>query len=146
MSTTHEFFNVLEKLVEIDEGEFTLDVSVFTEVAASVGLLCSERFLNAEHVAETGETRFEVQLRRLREVGLFAVVVEAEQGRASLDLSLNHARGSDLEEVQVGVRLSERGEKGSPDLEDGRRVLATDDEVSRIGEEGGIGILWRDAE
>lgn len=106
--TTYELFNVFEKFVEIDESEFTFDVSVFTQVSPGVRFLCSERLLNAEDISQTRETGFEVELRGLGEVSLFSVVIESEQSGSSFDLSLNHTGRSNFEQVEVGVGLTER--------------------------------------
>lgn len=118
-NATDKFFNVLEELVEVDEGELSLDVGVLAQVAPRVRLLGTERFLNTEDVSQTREARLEVELRRLSEVGLFSVVVESEQGCTSFDLGLNHARRGNFEEVEVGVGFAERGEEGGADLENG---------------------------
>jgi len=92
-SETHEFFDVFQKFVEIDESEFTLDVSVLTQVTTSVRFLSTERFLNTEDVSQTRQASFEVELGRLSEVGLFSIVIESEESCSSFDLRLNHARG-----------------------------------------------------
>lgn len=139
--TTHQLLNVVEQVVEVDKGELSLDVGVLGQVTPRVTLLGPERLLHAEDVSETRQARLEVQLRALREVRLLAVVVEREQGRAALDLGLDHARRGDLEEAEVLVRLAERGEERRPDLQDGGRVLATDDEVTRVGEQRRVGFL-----
>jgi hypothetical protein len=62
---------VLQKVVEGDEGQFGLDVGVLAQMAAGERLLGAERLLDAEYVAERWEARFEVQLRRLSKVCLF---------------------------------------------------------------------------
>jgi hypothetical protein len=124
---------MVEQVVEVDKGELSLDVSVFGQVATRVTLLGPERFLNAEDVSETRQARLEVRL--------LAVVVERKEGRATLDLSLDHAGRGDFEEAEVGVRLAERGQERGADFEDGRGVLATDDEVTRVGEQGRVRFL-----
>lgn len=116
-------------------------MSVFGQVTTGVTLFGPERFLNTEDVSETRQARLEVQLGTLREVRLLAVVVKREEGRATLDLGLDHARRGDFEEAEVGVRLAERGQERGADFEDGRGVLATDDEVTRVGEQGRVRFL-----
>lgn len=138
---TYKLLDMVEQVVEIDKGELSLDVSVFGQVAPGVTLFGPERFLNAEDVSETRQARLEVQLGTLREVRLLAVVVKREEGRATLDLGLDHARRGDFEEAEVGVRLAERGQERGADFEDGRGVLATDDEVTRVGEQGRVRFL-----
>ena len=116
-------------------------MSVFGQVTTGVTLFGPERFLNTEDVSETRQARLEVQLGTLREVRLLAVVVKREEGRATLDLGLDHARRGDFEESEVGVRLAEGGQERGADFEDGRGVLATDDEVTRVGEQGRVRFL-----
>lgn len=137
----YKLLDMVEQVVEVDKGELSLDVSVFGQVATRVTLLGPERFLNAEDVSKTRQARLEVQLRTLSEVRLLAVVVERKEGRATLDLSLDHAGRGDFEEAEVGVRLAERGQERGADFEDGRGVLATDDEVTRVGEQGRVRFL-----
>lgn len=132
---------MLEEVLESKEGEFGLDVGVFAQVTARVTLLGAERLLDAEDVAQAGQARLEVQLRALRQVRLLAVVVEAEQGRAALDLGLHHARRRHLEQAEVGVRLAERRQERRADLEDRRGVLAADDEVAGVGKRRRVGVL-----
>jgi hypothetical protein len=73
---------------------------------------------------------------------LFSVVIESEQGRSSFDLGLNHARGSNFEEVEVRVGFAERGQESGTDFENGRSVLSTDDEVTRVGEKRSVRVLF----
>lgn len=138
---THELLDVLEEVLEREEGELGLDVGVLAQVATRVALLGTERLLDAEDVAEARQARLEVQLRALREVGLLAVVVEPEQGRTPLDLGLHHARRRHLEQAEVDVRLAERRQERGADLEDRRGVLAADDEVASVGELRRVGVL-----
>ena len=136
---------MLEEVLESKEGEFGLDVGVFAQVTARVTLLGPERFLNAEDVSKTRQARLEVQLRTLSEVRLLAVVVERKEGRATLDLSLDHAGRGDFEEAEVGVRLAERRQERRADLEDRGGVLAADDEVAGVGKRRRVGVLRGDA-
>ena len=131
----YKLLDMVEQVVEVDKGELSLDVSVFGQVATRVTLLGPERFLNAEDVSKTRQARLEVQLRTLSEVRLLAVVVERKEGRATLDLSLDHAGRGDFEEAEVGVRLAERGQERGADFEDGRGV------VTRVGEQGRVRFL-----
>ncbi len=60
-------------------------------------LFCSVRLCEAEDVAHGRDDRLQIELRRLREVSLFSVVVEVEKGRTPFDLCLDDGRWSDLE-------------------------------------------------
>lgn len=62
-------------------------------------VLCTEAFLNAKDVAERGQARLEIELRGLRQVRWLAIVIELEEGSASLDLSLDEAGRGNLEEI-----------------------------------------------
>lgn len=132
---------MVEEVVEVEEGELGLDVRVLGEVAAGVTLLGAEGLLDTEDVAERRQAGLEVELRALREVRLLAIIVEREKGRAALDLGLDHAGRGDLEEAKVGVGLAEGLEESGADFKDGRGVLATDDEVTGVGELRRVGVL-----
>lgn len=98
------------EVVEVDETEFCFKVRVFAQMATRVTVLCSEALLHAEHVPETGETRFEVQLRALRQERGLPVVVELEQRCAALNLRLHEAGRCYLDQALRGQRLAERAE------------------------------------
>lgn len=53
---------------------------------------CTVRLSNAEHIAQGWTRRFQIELRRLGQIGGLAEVVQTEQCRATFDLRL-HERG-----------------------------------------------------
>jgi hypothetical protein len=104
-------------------------------------VLGPERLLNGVDVSQTGEARLEVELTRLSEVGLSAVVVEGEECRASLDGGLNHAGRGNLENLLLGKGLSELSKNLGSDFEDGGGGLPSEGEMTSIGDEVGSRLL-----
>lgn len=139
--STHDLLNVLKELLEGEESELGLDVSVLAQVPPGVTLLGAERLGNTEDVSKGRKAGFEVELGALGEVGLLSVVVEGEEGGSSLDLGLDHAGRGNLEETEVGVGGTEGLEKGGADLEGAGDGLSTDDKVTSVGEEIGSAVL-----
>ena len=70
-------------------------------MATGARLLSSVRLREAEDVAHGGDDGLQVELRRLGQVGLLAVVVQVEEGRASLDLGLHDGGRGHLEVAAV---------------------------------------------
>jgi hypothetical protein len=140
---THNFLNVGHQLVKVQEGQLGLDVRVLAQVPPRVTLLGAEALRDTEDVSETGQARLEVELGALRQVRLRAVVVEREQSRSSFDLGLDHTRGSDFEEAEGGVRVAEGLKEGGADFEDAGGCLASEHEVTSIGKEGRIAVLFQ---
>jgi hypothetical protein len=85
----NQVLNGVQQLLEGDERKFALDVRVLGQVTTCARLLGTVGLGNAEHVAQGSARGLQVQLRRLGQIGLLAEVVQLEQGRAALDLSLH---------------------------------------------------------
>ncbi len=103
-----ELLDVLEQVVKLDEVELGFHVGVLGQMTPRQALLGAERLLDAVHVAQRLNDRLEIQLARLREVGLLPVVVVLEQRSAALDLGLHHGRGRDLAELHLAVAVDKR--------------------------------------
>lgn len=104
-------------------------------------ILGPERLLDGVDISQTGEARLEVELTRLSEVGLGAVVVEGEECRTSLDGGLDHAGRGDLENLLLGEGPSELSENLGSDFEDGGGGLSSESEMTSIGDEVGSRLL-----
>lgn len=120
---------MVKKVVELDKVQFGLDVGVLGQVATGKRLLGTERLFNAVDLAHGGKDGLEVQLGGLSEVGLLAVVVVLEEGRATLDLGLDHGRGRDLAELELTVGIDESQLDELAELHESRGVLTTEDQV-----------------
>lgn len=97
--------------------------------------------MDTVNVSQTGEDSLEVELTRLGQVSLGAVVVKLEQGRSSLDRGLDHARGGDLGDSLGVESLSEGSEKEGSESHDGGRGLSSELEVSQVGSDGSVSVL-----
>ena len=60
----------IEQLLEVNERQLALNVSVLGQVATSAGGLRSIRLRYAEDVSQSRTRRLKVQLRRLSQIGL----------------------------------------------------------------------------
>ncbi len=77
------------------------------QMATGARLLCSVGLCKAEYVSHGWNDRFQIKLRRLRQVGLLAVVVQVEESGAPLDLGLHNSRRGHLEVAAVEVVIAE---------------------------------------
>lgn len=66
------------------------------QVSAGAGLLRSVGLSDAEGVTQRRYAGLQVELRRLRQVGLLSKVVQVKERGPALHLSLHQRRGSDL--------------------------------------------------
>jgi hypothetical protein len=101
----------------------------------------SERLLNTEHIAQTRQTCFEVQLTTLRQVRFLAVVVELEQAGATFHRRLNDTRRRNFHDSVFGIDGSESGQDGSSDLHDGRRGFRSKVKMSKVLTHRQVGFL-----
>ena len=131
---THDRFYVGQEVIEGDEAQLSLEMGVFAQVAARVAVLSAETLLDTENVPQGGQASFEVQLRALCQKRILPVIVQLEQRRSALDLSLHETRRSDFEQVMGHERFSEGGQESGTELEDSRRCLSSQDEVAEIGQ------------
>lgn len=99
--------------------------------------------MNTEHISQTRQTRLEVQLTTLREVGFLSVVVELEQACTTLDRSLDDARRGDFHDSVLGVGGSEGGQDSGSDLHDGGRCFGSEIEMSQVLTDRQVGFLGR---
>lgn len=72
---------------------------------------CAKAFLYAIHISQGRKTCFEIQLTALCQVCLCIVVFESEQRRATLDLGLDDAWGSDFSQVLSVESTPEGGQQ-----------------------------------
>ena len=72
----------------------------------------------AEDVSQGGNRRLQVELRRLREVGLLSEVVKLEQGGAAFHLGLDDGGWGDLEVAAAKEVVSEALHHCRPQFED----------------------------
>ncbi len=69
----------VQELFEVDEGQLAFDVRVLGQVATCARRLGSIGLRYAEHVAESRTRRFQIELRRLRKVGLYSQYTKKKQ-------------------------------------------------------------------
>ena len=101
-------------------------------MAASEGLLSTERGRNAKDVAEGGQASFEVELRGLCKVGVLTIVVEFEKCDTSFDLSLYHARRGNFKAALLDIGLAEGAEDGCPDFHDRAGLVTAQDKMAIV--------------
>ena len=109
-------------------------------MTAGQGLLGTERWAHAEHITQRWETCLQVQLGRLCQVGVLAVVVEAEESATALDLGLHHGGRRHLQHAVAFKGLAEGAQSGSAHLHDGRRGLTTQHEVTVVVQSLRVGV------
>jgi len=136
--TAHDLFQVDEQVVEGDVVEFGFDVCVLGKMAAGEGLLGAERLLNAVDVAHGGEDSLEVELRRLSEESLLAVVVELEQGSTAFNLGLDKCGRRDLAAADLAVDLVESELDSVADEHDVGSDLTTEGQMAEVEKSLGI--------
>lgn len=84
----YEILNGVKELFEVDEWQFAFNVRKLGQVSAGSRRLGAVRLSNTEYVTQRWTRCFQVQLRRLGQVGFLAEVVQLEQRRTALDLGL----------------------------------------------------------
>lgn len=87
-------------------------------MASSPRLFGSVGLGEAEDVSQGGNRRLQVELRRLREVGLLSEVVKLEQGGAAFHLGLDDGGWGDLEVPAAKEVVSEALHHCRPQFED----------------------------
>jgi hypothetical protein len=144
---THDALEVVEKVVEGDENKLSLKMGVLRQVSSGQHpsklttvysppgqtLLGSETLLDTVDISQTWQHGLEVKLTTLSQVSLGAVVVELEQGRTTLDRSLDHTWGSDLGNSSLIESFSERSEEKGSESHTSRCGLTSKFEMSEIG-------------
>ena len=142
----HNKFEVDEQVLEGDEVELGFNVCIFGQVTAGERFLGAEGGRDAEDVAERGEAGFEVELRRLRQIRLFAVVIEGEERGTAFNLRLHHAgwRHFETARFELVVRFPKGTEDCGANFYDGGRDFAAEYKMAVVIE--GLRVcVWSDA-
>lgn len=154
--------NVIHQILEVDESQLGFQMRVFRQVSEAqleiksgmcgdfkylptrVRVFGSERLLHTENIAQTGQTRLEIQLTTLRQVRFLAVVVELEQARTAFDGCLHDTRRSDFHDGVLCVDGSESAQDRGSNFHDSGRGFGSKVEMSQVLTHGEIGFLKRD--
>jgi hypothetical protein len=91
----HEVLGKLAETLELEEGDLRLDHPELGQVAPRFRLLRAEGRPEAVHLAERRGRGLQVQLPRLREIGLVPEVVRLEERRGPLDRGARQDRRVD---------------------------------------------------
>ena len=163
MVRPHNCFDMVHEIIEGDERKLGFEMRVFAQMAASVTLggwvgristrdatftrrtgspvLCSETFLHAVYVAQRWETGLEVQLRTLSQKRWLPIIFQFEQGRTAFDLCLHETWRGDLDHMTLCVGGTEGREHRGAKSEHAACVLAAQDKMTEIRQDGGIRFL-----
>lgn len=79
-------------------------------------VLRSKTLLNTINISKTRQARLQIQLTALRQERWLSIVVELEQRRAALDLSLDHAWRGDFDDTVLDECLAERVQEAGSDV------------------------------